>query len=799
MSDLIQEIFKLLTVGPGNLVVHLALAISVMAALQVTLFSRRGAPPGVFPRLVLGLLLLLIAQFIQFLASGLAWQGLLNPQTFLPSLDRAVIAWSLVWLVWLWGFPRPSRAADVINILSNIIILLMLVFSVSAWAQTAPGASFNNTWVDWGWSLFSIFILLVGLLFLLLERPQNWNIGLAVLGLNLAGLVIHLVWPTPGGDFSGAIRLAQLCSFPLLPALTQRLHAAAPAKAAESAAGESATVERRRYSADPRAVYAWLQLATHPSADELHTTLTRAVAQTMLADLCYLALTPDPFGDVVLKTGYDHIRDEVLPSVRILQNRIPAITSSLQRGRPLRLSASEVTQAELSALAEALGLETSGNLLIIPLATQRKVWGGLLLLSPYSQRVWTANDQTYLLTTIETLVELLQRADQPAPAAAPAAPQAVPAPAAPAPSAPEIEALRVRIRELETEKFQLAQKAAPAAASADRDLQSLLSVQAEAQKLIEKLQEENSQLRADLAGLGTADGLPVGGETAHLEAELRLALEEVAHLQNVLAGANMKILALEMQSKNLADDSGGSHEVIHSLIQELRQPLTSVIGYTELLMSESVGILGALQRKFMERIRASATRMDTLMTDLSKISSIETGSAAAIRAVDLYEVMDHAVSETDERISQKEIALELDLSEDLPGLVLDQDAVEQIIIQLLQNAASVTPQGGTIELSARKQDMESQSFILVQVTDQGGGIAADDLPRLFWRHYRNGSPTIAGIGDNGVGLSIARTLTEAQGGRIWVDSIPNKSATFSVLLPVTRVLPKPVLADENPG
>lgn len=798
MSDLIQEIFKLLTVGPGNLVVHLALAISVMAALQVTLFSRRGAPPGVFPRLVVGLLLLLFAQFVQFLASGLAWQGLLNPQTYLPSLDRAVIAWSLAWLVWLWDFPRPSRAADVINILSNIIILLMLVFSISAWAQTAPGASFNNTWVDWGWSLFSIFILLVGLLFLLLERPQNWNIGLAVLGLNLAGLVIHLVWPTPGGDFSGAIRLAQLCSFPLLPALTQRLHAAAPAKATENASAESATVERRRYSADPRAVYAWLQLATHPSADELHTTLTRAVAQTMLADLCYLALTPDPFGDVVLKTGYDHIRDEVLPGVRILQNRIPAITSSLQRGRPLRLSASEVTQAELSALAEALGLETSGNLLVIPLATQRKVWGGLLLLSPYSQRVWTANDQTYLLTTIETLVELLQRADQPTPAPAPAVVPAAP-PLTPAASAPEIEALRVRIHELETEKAHLAQKAAPAISSADRDLQSLLSVQTEAQKLIEKLQEENSQLRADLAGLGSADSLPLGGETAHLEAELRLALEEVAHLQNVLAGANMKILALEMQSKNLADDSGGSHEVIRSLVQELRQPLTSVIGYTELLMSESVGILGALQRKFMERIRVSATRMDTLMNDLSKISSIETGSAAAIRAVDLYEVIDHAVSETSERVSQKEIALELDLSEDLPGLVLDQDAVEQIIIQLLQNAASVTPEGGTIELSARKQDMESQSFILMQVTDQGGGIAADDLPRLFWRHYRNGSPTIAGIGDNGVGLSIARTLTEAQGGRIWVDSIPNKSATFSVLLPITRALPQPALADENPA
>jgi len=80
---------------------------------------------------------------------------------------------------------------------------------------------------------------------------------------------------------------------------------------------------------------------------------------------------------------------------------------------------------------------------------------------------------------------------------------------------------------------------------------------------------------------------------------------------------------------------------------------------------------------------------------------------------------------------------------------------------------------------------------LLQVTDSGGGIPAEDLTRVFSRLYRAENALIQGVGDTGVGLSIAKTLTEAQGGRIWVDTKIGAGSTFSVLLPVRQPAPEP--------
>ena len=77
------------------------------------------------------------------------------------------------------------------------------------------------------------------------------------------------------------------------------------------------------------------------------------------------------------------------------------------------------------------------------------------------------------------------------------------------------------------------------------------------------------------------------------------------------------------------------------------------------------------------------------------------------------------------------------------------------------------------------------TVILLSVTDTGEGIPKEDLPRVFSRLYRADNPLIQGVGDTGVGLSIAKTLTEALGGRIWVESEPNSGSTYSILLPTT--------------
>jgi signal transduction histidine kinase len=227
-------------------------------------------------------------------------------------------------------------------------------------------------------------------------------------------------------------------------------------------------------------------------------------------------------------------------------------------------------------------------------------------------------------------------------------------------------------------------------------------------------------------------------------------------------------------------------EVIASIAQELRQPLSSIVGYTDLLLGESVGILGALQRKFLERVRNSTTRMNTLIDNLIRIAELdEAGYTATRKPVDLSGVIDDAIGQLRTQLQEKRIAMRVDLPEQLPELNTDRDALQQILYHLLQNADSATPAEGAITLRAVIDSQKDLGdFVLIQVSDSGGGIPDDDLPRVFSRVYRASNPVIPGVGDTGVGLTIAETLTQALGGRIWVESEAGLGATFSVLLPL---------------
>jgi signal transduction histidine kinase len=311
------------------------------------------------------------------------------------------------------------------------------------------------------------------------------------------------------------------------------------------------------------------------------------------------------------------------------------------------------------------------------------------------------------------------------------------------------------------------------------DLAAVMAAQEESQHIIEQLQKENAELRAaEKAGKQAAD-------ESQMERELKLTLQETARLQNQLATANMKILELE---KGLATThSTEQAEVIASISQELRQPMSSIVGYTDLLLGESVGILGALQRKFVERIKSSTERIGSLIDDMIQVSKLETGlTDLKPEAVDLNLIIDNAMSYTSSQVREKNISLHLDLPKKVASIRADREALQQILIHLLQNAGAATPVEGTISLKVQTRTEEGQEFVLIQVTDSGGGISTEDMPRVFTRLYRADNVLIQGVGDTGVGLSIAKTLTEAQNGRIWVESEPGVGSTFSVLLPISN-------------
>ncbi len=314
------------------------------------------------------------------------------------------------------------------------------------------------------------------------------------------------------------------------------------------------------------------------------------------------------------------------------------------------------------------------------------------------------------------------------------------------------------------------------------ELAALVALQRKSQETINNLQAENEHLQQLFHDDQSSSISSV--EAVRLEADLRSTLQDLANLQNKLAEANTEILTLERQDTTTGK-VGEDHEVLTSLVQDLRQPMVSIMGYTDLLLAESVGILGATQRKFLERIRASAERMRSMLDDLIQITTQDTNLQDLIhRPVELGSIIDGAMLDTSAQMREKDITLRVDLPEELPLVHSGREAIQQIVIHLLQNAGSVSPQEGSVTLRLRVQEESGEKFLLIQVIDNGGGIQPELLSQVFTPHYRAENALIQGLGDTGVGLTITKELVKSHGGRIWVDSETGQNTTFSVLLPL---------------
>jgi signal transduction histidine kinase len=774
MGSYLNQIFSLLTEPSGSLIFHLWLSFSVSITLFFALMHWQSSGFPQARRTVFGLGFLLFAQIALFILTGLGSQGVVNLPLVLPPIDRALTLFSLVWMIWLWAFPEPSRASDLAATLFSLLVAAGFSLSLAAYSQT-PFTPYNLTTFDGLWQLAGIGVAVLGLFILLIRRPNGWGNGMAVFLLAFAGHLLHLLLSGTEGNFPGAVRLAYMAAYPILMTLPQRFPA--PAGGPTSIKQRAPVEERRRYSTDPKTFHALLALAAESTADKVSQAITRAIAQTLLADLCFLIYLTDNRNQMQIASGYDLIREENLEGGSLNKNLIPMLTNALQRGRPLRLPSSS-TSADIKGLSDLLGLASPGHLMSVPIITPEKdPIGGVLVLSPYSNRMWSAEDQAFLANIALSLVPIIQRG-QKMNSLEQRGEQARLA----------LDEAQIRIAELERQKDDLLKQMEAVKADAQEglaqaeNLAALTKVQEEAQKAIERLKRENEELRASA---GVRKG---STSTAQLEGELRLTLEEIARLQNQLAEANMRIV--EAEKGTAAARSTEQAEVVASISQELRQPMSSIVGYTDLLLGESVGILGALQRKFVERVKSSTERIGNLIDDLIQVTTLETGlNELKPEPVDLNVIIDNAMSYTSSQVREKNISMHLDLPKDVASIYADRDALQQILIHLLQNAGSASPLEGTVHLRVQTEAEDSREYILIQVKDTGGGIPPEDLPRVFTRLYRADNVLIQGVGDTGVGLSIAKTLTEAQNGRIWVETEAGVGSTFSVLLPIVRNRP----------
>ena len=768
MSAFSSLILTQLTVPPGDLIYYVVLVFAVASALQSAFNHWRATEFPQARRAFMGLGIILIAQVVMFIFSGLGWQHIFDPKTVLPPTDRAFIVFGIIWITWLYAFPEPSRLADGAATLLSLLVITALGLSLLTWQPQLSVASYNKTPDDWYWQVGSLVAAVLGIITLFIRRPDGmWN-GILLLTIGILGHIGQLLFPIEG-NYSGIVRLAYMAAYPILLTLPQRF--SFPSQTATNARStpvaipakqDTGTQERRRYSTDPKTFHAMLALAAESNPTKVSQAITRAIAQTMLADLCFMIYLTDNNNQMVIAGGYDLIREDNLEGGSLKKSSIPMLANSLQRGRPLRMPSSS-TSADIKGLGDILGLTNPGHLLSVPILTpDKESLGGVLLLSPYSDRTWTAEDQAYLSNIASALVPIIKRSQKV--------------------NKLEVQTDRAKMQadELERRNQELAQQLEAARAESQKggtmELASLRIAQEESQRIIEQLQLENGELRA-------GKNLQPTASNAAVEHELKKTLQEVAQLQNQLMEANMK--THEIEKGHVVVKSTEQAEVIASISQELRQPLSSIVGYTDLLLGESVGILGALQRKFVERVKASTERIRNLTDDMIQITTLETElNDLKTESVDLNSIIDNAMSYTSTQVREKNISMHLELPKKLQPIQADREALQQILIHLLQNAGAATPFEGSVRLTVETRTEDGMDFILIQVADSGGGIPAEDLPRVFTRLYRADNVLIQGVGDTGVGLSIAKTLTEAQHGRIWVESEPGVGAAFSVLLPI---------------
>lgn len=259
----------------------------------------------------------------------------------------------------------------------------------------------------------------------------------------------------------------------------------------------------------------------------------------------------------------------------------------------------------------------------------------------------------------------------------------------------------------------------------------------------------------------------------------KTAEEQRGQVISQLKAANERLVEAGLRAADLAAQAQIRNEQLEEFISivshDLRSPLTAIQGQAQ--MVERAAEKPLLVRKSAEAISFNARRMGNMITDLTEMSRLESGHLKLQpSALDLPWFVSGLLRRLEEGMQTERI--QLDVPEDLPPILVDQDRLERIFINLLSNALKYSE--GDVRVVAK----ESSGKVAISVVDKGKGISQEELPRIFERYYRaRGAERREGLG---LGLYIVKGLVEAHGGQIAVDTEVGKGATFTFTLPLAE-------------
>lgn len=227
-------------------------------------------------------------------------------------------------------------------------------------------------------------------------------------------------------------------------------------------------------------------------------------------------------------------------------------------------------------------------------------------------------------------------------------------------------------------------------------------------------------------------------------------------------------------------------DFISMLSHDLKNPITAAIGSVDLVRSKRLGALNAEQAEYLQSAIESCNEVVAMIDNLLDIHRFEAGKINfTMVPINLSDLVRQVVNGFRGAVKQSRIQLQVRIEEKLPLIPIDRAKFSRVIANLITNAIKFTPDSGEINIScSRGVSADSRPAIIVQIRDNGNGIADVDLPLIFDRFVQARNQSNRGSGGSGLGLAFCKMTVEAHGGTITVDSREGMGSEFTIVLPI---------------
>ena len=270
-------------------------------------------------------------------------------------------------------------------------------------------------------------------------------------------------------------------------------------------------------------------------------------------------------------------------------------------------------------------------------------------------------------------------------------------------------------------------------------------------------------------------------ELVNTNKELQIEIKERKRAEEELRRSQMKI---EQQNIQLKKADRIKTDFLNVTSHELRTPMSSIKGYTQMISKQTLGQINDEQKKALDVILRNTNRLDVLIQDVLDISRLESGTMKfVVERTDVKNMILETIEIMRPYAIRKEMNITTEFEENLPELNVDKERIKQVLINIINNAIKFSANGSAIHILTKRKDED----IVFEIQDFGRGIPRNGLKKVFDIFYQVDSGEDRKYGGVGLGLAISRGIILAHGGKIWVKSKMNEGSTFSFTLPIKPV------------